>query len=82
MPRFFFDIYDGDLFMSDETGQELDDLEAAKVEAQKALPEMAKDNLPDSDQRAFIVSVRDGAGQVVLRIALSMIVEYPSQASE
>lgn len=82
MPRFFFDTYDGDLFTPDETGQELDDLEAAKVEAQKALPEMAKDNLPDGDQRAFIVSVRDEAGQVVLRIALSMIVEYPSQASE
>lgn len=82
MPRFFFDTYDGVSFISDETGLELDGLEAAKAEAQATLPHIARDNLPDGDQRVFIVSVRDEAGQVVLRVALTLVVEYPSDAPE
>lgn len=82
MPRFFFDTYDGDRFIPDELGLELDDIEAAKIEAERALPDMAWDELPDGNQRTFIVSVRDEAGQVVLRAALSLLVEYPSKAPE
>lgn len=47
----------------------------ARIEAQKALPDLARDALPDGDQKTFIVSVRDEAGQVVLRAALTLIVE-------
>lgn len=82
MPRFFFDTYDGDLFVPDNEGQELEDLEAAKAAAEEELPQMAWDGLPDGDQRTFIVSVRDEAGQVVLRAALSLFVEYPAQVQE
>lgn len=60
----------------------MEDIEAAKLLAEEALPEMAWDELPDGNQRTFIVSVRDEAGQVVLRAALSLIVEYPTQAQE
>lgn len=82
MSRYFFDTYDDDLLFSDEEGQELKDLEAAQLETEKALPEMAWDGLPDGDQRIFIVSIRDEAGNVVLRTTLSQLVEYPSKASE
>jgi hypothetical protein len=80
VPRFFFDTYDGDHLVPDETGLELDDLEAAKVEAQKALPDVAKEKLSDGHQRVFMVSVRDEAGQVLMRIGLALRVEYFSQA--
>ncbi|WP_409564959.1 DUF6894 family protein [Microvirga sp.] len=43
---------------------------------------MARDGLPDGDERVFIISVRDEAGQVVLRAALSLAMEYPSKAPE
>ena len=82
MPRFFFDTYDGDFFASDEEGQDLEGIEAAKLMAQEALPDMAEDKLPDGDQRVFVVSVRDEAGQVVVRVALTLVTEYPSQAQE
>jgi uncharacterized membrane protein len=75
LPRYFFDTYDGNLFVPDNEGIELKDLDAAKAEAQKALPDLARDALPDGDQKTFIVSVRDEAGQVVLRAALTLIVE-------
>ena len=82
MPRFFFDTYDGDFFAPDNEGQDLADIEAAKLQAQEALPDMASDKLPDGDQRVFVVSVRDEAGQVVVRVALTLVTEYPSQAQE
>ena len=74
MPRFFFDTFDGENLQPDETGHELPDLDAAKQEAQKALPDMAKDALPDGNYRTFVVNVRDEAGQTVLRAALSLVV--------
>jgi hypothetical protein len=82
VPRFFFDTYDGKFLARDELGQEVESLDAAKAVAQAALPEMAKDELPDGDQRVFIVSVRDETDQVVMRVALTMVFEYPSRASE
>ncbi len=80
MPRFFFDTYDGEFFAPDNEGQDLEGIEAAKLQAQEALPDMAEDKLPDGDQRVFVVSVRDEAGQVVVRVALTLVTEYPSQA--
>jgi hypothetical protein len=35
----------------------------------------AKDALSDGNFRSFVVSVRDEGGQVVLRMALSLVVE-------
>jgi hypothetical protein len=75
LPRYFFDTYDGSRFISDTEGLELQSVEIARSEAQKALPDLARDALPDGDQKTFIVSVRDEAGQVVLRAALTLIVE-------
>jgi len=75
MPRFFFDTYDGEQYIPDENGLDLEDVEAAKLEAQKALPDMAEDALPNGNHRSFVVNVRDEAGQIVLRAALSLVVE-------
>ncbi|MBB3017499.1 hypothetical protein FHR70_000539 [Microvirga lupini] len=75
MARYFFDTYDGSRLISDAEGIELESLDMARIEAQKALPDLARDALPDGDHKSFIVSVRDDAGQVVLRAALTLIVE-------
>jgi hypothetical protein len=75
VPRYFFDTYDGNRLITDPEGMELPNLERVKVEAQNALPDLARDALPGGDQKTFIVSVRDDAGQVILRAALSLIVE-------
>jgi hypothetical protein len=80
VPRLFFDTYDGDFFAPDQEGQYLEGIEAAKLMAQEALPDMTEDKLPEGDQRVFIVSVRDEAGEVVLRVSLTLVTEYPSQA--
>ncbi len=76
MPRYFFDTYDGDLFLPDDQGIELENLAAVKAEASRGLADMAGDELPDGDQRSFVVKVRDEAGEVVLQAALSLVIEY------
>jgi hypothetical protein len=81
MPRFFFDIHDGEAFTPDGEGLELDDLGAAKAEAKKTLPEIVKDELPDGDRRDFTVDVKDAAGQIVWRVTLSLVVESPTRGS-
>jgi hypothetical protein len=82
MPRFFFDTDDGDQFIPDKKGQELESIEAAKALAQAALADMVIDVLPDGDRRTCAVSVRDEAGQVVVSTVLSLVSEYPSNASK
>jgi hypothetical protein len=81
MPRFFFDIHDGEDFTPDRQGLELDGLEAAKAEAKKTLPEIVKDEMPEGDRRDFTVDVKNAAGQIVWRVTLSLVVESPSQGS-
>ena len=46
MPRFYFDVRDGLRFTPDNVGLMFSDIEAAKVEATRALAEIAKDVLP------------------------------------
>ena len=53
MPRFFFDIHDGEDFTPDREGLDLDSLEAAKDAAKKTLPDIVKDEMPDGDRRDF-----------------------------
>ena len=53
MARYFFDIHDGDHFMPDDIGLELRDLEAAKAEAKKALPDIVKDDMSRTETGAI-----------------------------
>jgi hypothetical protein len=75
MPRFFFDIHDGEAFTPDREGLELEGLDAAKNEAKKTLPDIVKDEMPDGDRRDFTVDVKDAAGRIVWRVTLSLVVE-------
>ncbi len=76
MPRYYFDEYDGDAFFQDEEGLELDGIEAARAEARKALPDIARDVIPDDgNRRTIAVKVRDGTGKVVVTATLSLLVE-------
>ena len=78
---FFFDIHDSEEFTPNCEGLDLDDLEAAKAEAKKTLPEIVKDEMLDGDRRDFTVDVKNAAGQLVWRVTLSLVVESPSQGS-
>ncbi|KFG68726.1 hypothetical protein [Microvirga sp. BSC39] len=78
MARYFFDTFDGERFVRDDVGLECETLEEAKSEGQRALPEMAREVLPDGNHRTFVVTVRDEVGTVVMRMSLSLVVEEGS----
>lgn len=72
MPRYFIDSSDGNFSHIDTEGVDLADQNAARYQALDALPDMARDVLPDGDQRRLVVSVRDETGQVIYRASLTL----------
>jgi hypothetical protein len=76
MARYFFDTDDGETFLEDEDGIELDGVESARFQAQRGLVDMARDVVPGGGpRRTMTVRVRDETGRPVLRAALALIVE-------
>ena len=72
--RYYFDFRDNDEFGPDEVGAEFPSLESGKIEAARALAELAKDVLPGSIVRALSIEVRNHLGPV-LRVSLRFEVE-------
>jgi hypothetical protein len=75
VPRYFFDVHDGDTNSPDDEGLELGGLDEAQSEAVRTLPEVAKDILPDGAAREFVITVRDAAGSPILRARLEVSVD-------
>ncbi|HEX2763636.1 MAG TPA: hypothetical protein VHM92_07300 [Allosphingosinicella sp.] len=65
MPLYFFDTRDNDDFVEDDVGLHYPDIEAVKVEAARALAELARDVIPGSVKRNLAVEVRDEFGPVL-----------------
>jgi hypothetical protein len=72
MPRFFIDTTDQHFFCRDEIGRDFPHLAAAKTAAVDALPDMAREELPDGDTRYFVAIVRREDGVPVLQASLSL----------
>ncbi len=74
MPRFYFDVLDGDSFTRDDEGVLLKNLDAAEYEAAHAAAGIGHDSLPKRLSPEVCVRVRDEHGQMVLNVALSMTI--------
>jgi hypothetical protein len=72
MTRYYFDTFDGDHTSVDEdgidcaTGQEIQD------RAIDALPDLARDELPNGPERLFWVKVRNEAGELIFEATLAL----------
>lgn len=76
MPLFYFDSDDGDQKLIDDIGMEFANIQEAREEAIRSLPDMARDVLPDGDRRSMWVSVRDEHGSQHFRATLSLLGEW------
>lgn len=75
MPLYFFDTRDNHDFLEDDVGLEFANLDAVKVEAARALADIARDVIPGSFKRDLAVEVRDELGPVlVARMTFEAIV--------
>ena len=72
MPRFYIDTSDERAFHRDQQVMELPDVQAAKEAAVDALPDMARDVLPDGDHRMFLTIVRGEDGGPILQASLAL----------
>jgi hypothetical protein len=71
VPRFYFDIRDGDQFIRDDEGLDYPNIEAARDAATAALAEMAKEALPGAERYHIAIEVRDEAKEPLLIAALT-----------
>ncbi|MBR1153620.1 DUF6894 family protein [Bradyrhizobium sp. JYMT SZCCT0428] len=68
MPRYYFDLREGDQIAPDEEGLEFDSLDQVQVEAARSLAELARDAIrrtPHSLSYQKSVEVRDDNGPVM-----------------
>ena len=76
MPRYYFDVDDGTGLILDQHGIECGSLDAMRYTAVDALPDIARDELPDGDNRTMTVKVRDLAGKYLLEASLTVQVKW------
>ncbi|GGL57265.1 DUF6894 family protein [Wenxinia marina] len=72
MPTYYFDTRDGDRTTRDETGQDLPHRKSARDTAIEALPEIARDALPDGDEWQVHIRVREDGGTAFLDVSLTL----------
>ena len=72
MPRYFIDTDDGDYIHLDEDGHDLPDAEGARTATLDALPDIARDKMPDGDRRTIIATARDQKGSIVYSATLTL----------
>jgi hypothetical protein len=76
---YFFDTRDNDTFLQDDEGVEFPDLETVKVQAARALAELARDVIPGTLKRELAIEVRDELGPVlVARMTFEALILRPA----
>ena len=72
MPRFYFDVREGDRLTRDDNGLELDNLDAAERAAAEGAAEIGRDCLPKGNARDVTVEVRNERGRQVLSVRVAI----------
>ena len=68
MPRYYFDLIEGDEVIPDEEGLELSSIEKVREEAARSLADMARDTIwrtYDKTSQVMAIGVRDDDGPVM-----------------
>lgn len=76
MPRFYFDVFDGTRTTTDQDGIVVADIGEVSALAVEALPEIARDQLPNGDHLSFAVTVRTEDGTPIFKATLSLSSEW------
>ena len=81
MPHFYFDLVENGEVLRDDNGLVLGDIEAAKVEARKALADLVREEIRDGATRRrpgeVAVHIRDHTeGPVVMTVTYDIIDNY------
>jgi hypothetical protein len=72
MQRFYFDLVEDGVSVSDASGIVLPELDLAELEAAGAIAQMMADRVSRSEQHSVAVVIRDSAHTPVARVSLTM----------
>lgn len=75
MPRYFFDIVDGDLTV-DDAGTEFPNAHAARDAAIRVLPDIARDKIGAGQSRDVQVLMRDEEGRAIFTASLTLSAKW------
>jgi hypothetical protein len=76
MPRFFFDYDDGKSVTADDVGLELATREDVHRAVLDALPDLARELLPEHPVREMSIQVRNEAGRHILTTSLVLVTQW------
>ena len=77
MPRYYFDVHDGEGTFIDDVGVELPDMDTAVREGRKTLGDMVRDALREEQGSDLSLLIRDGADGPIL-ITVTMKTDSPA----
>jgi hypothetical protein len=80
MPRFFFHVHTAQGVTRDEKGLILPDVDAARVEALRAIEDLPGRTAAVAARESILIEIADEAGQTVLNVPLPAGAETPSEA--
>ena len=76
VPLYFFHLDDGHGYVADDQGQELPDLQAARLHALKAAGQMIAEELATGRERLHLaIHIEDGARQRLMSVPLTVSLE-------
>ena len=76
MAHYTIDTDDDDLLVEGDYSEGLTCSSVARCMALSALPDMARDKMPDGDRRTFKAIVRDHNGQEIYTATLTLVGEW------
>lgn len=76
MPRYFFDLNDGTQ-LRDEIGRELKNRNSLRAEAIRVVTALVAAEAGDAKDTTLVLSVRDEAGFIPLKVRIACQVEEP-----
>jgi hypothetical protein len=78
MPRYYFDVHDAQGVHADEIGLEFPDMDAAIVEARRALADMTRESIMVESATDLSIVIRDGKEGPV-NLIVTMTTERPDE---
>jgi hypothetical protein len=72
MPRYYFDVREGNVVIADPEGQDMANIEAAEREAVEAAASIGRDHFVTARTDALAIEVKDEQRQLVLIVTVSL----------
>ena len=82
MPRYYFDVDDGQALTVDLDGIECSSMDELRFAAIDGLPDLARDQMPNGDHTKMVVKVRNADGNYLFEASLTLSVKWAGRSAK